>query len=360
MTRANLLAATAVLLLYDATTAFAAEDGASTLSALAYVDDRTSPDSLLRSLYNAVNRHEFARAWSYFSTPPSRSFQAFVDGYADTKLVDVVTGRPVADGAAGSTFYLVPVAIRAIDTKDGERIFAGCYTLKQVNPQIQEPPFRPLTIEKGGLKPVDDAMWLSNALPEDCEGRKAEDESPAELADRVIALHRAIHRSDCNLIDDQRPLLERAQPEIHELRFRYGYESADDPEHKATLFRFSCATYAYNVSEAYYLANAYGEIEPVAFAEPELDITYETDANEKVKSMTIAGFNTALLLVNSEFDAENRTITSYSKWRGLGDAFSAGTWKFADGRFTLSNYAVDAAYDGEPEPVELLDYSGKR
>ncbi|TGV49544.1 DUF1176 domain-containing protein, partial [Mesorhizobium sp. M2D.F.Ca.ET.160.01.1.1] len=31
-----------------------------------YIDDRSSADAVIRSLYSAINRHEFARAWGYF------------------------------------------------------------------------------------------------------------------------------------------------------------------------------------------------------------------------------------------------------------------------------------------------------
>ena len=31
-----------------------------------YLDDRSNPESLVRSLYNAIGRKEYARAWDYF------------------------------------------------------------------------------------------------------------------------------------------------------------------------------------------------------------------------------------------------------------------------------------------------------
>ena len=32
-----------------------------------YMDDRSTPVSLIGSLYNAIDRHEYLRAWSYFA-----------------------------------------------------------------------------------------------------------------------------------------------------------------------------------------------------------------------------------------------------------------------------------------------------
>lgn len=328
------------------------------LGAPAYLDDRSTPDALLRSLYNAINRHEYARAWSYFSAPPVKNFDKYAAGFAGTVHVDVATGRAIADGAAGSIFYQVPVAIRSVDKAGEEKTFTGCYTLRQLNPQLQEPPYRPLAIEKGALKVADDAYSLTGALPESCEGITAPEETPDELKARVTALFTEAHRADCNLTEVQRPFLSGEQPEMFELRFRYDSDDVGS-ERTAHLFRFACALYAYNTSEVYYVADDYNAVTEASFAEPDLDIRYEDEEHAKVKSMTIAGFNSASLLVNSEYDPASKTITSFSKWRGVGDAFSAGTWVFRNGRFVLTSYSVDAAYDEQEEPVEVLNYEKK-
>ena len=85
-----------------------------------YLDDRSDAAALVRSLYNAVNRKEYARAWDYFGDQkPAKTYDKFVKGYADTARVDVATGGISEEGAAGSIFYQVPVAIRATG-KDGD------------------------------------------------------------------------------------------------------------------------------------------------------------------------------------------------------------------------------------------------
>ncbi|RUW64628.1 DUF1176 domain-containing protein, partial [Mesorhizobium sp. M2A.F.Ca.ET.067.02.1.1] len=94
-----------------------------------YIDDRSSADAVIRSLYSAINRHEFARAWGYFGdTKPAKDFNAFVKGYDGTDTVDVKTGAVSDEGAAGSIYYSVPVAIQATDKKGEAKVFAGCYT----------------------------------------------------------------------------------------------------------------------------------------------------------------------------------------------------------------------------------------
>lgn len=126
-------------------------------------DDRSDPAAIVASLYDALNRHEYARAWSYFGdTKPVADYAAFVAGYAETESL----GPVATEGAAGSVYGSVPVAIAATGTDGRTRVFAGCYTTRQVRPAIQEPPFRPLEIVEGRLSPTD--APLDTALPTDC------------------------------------------------------------------------------------------------------------------------------------------------------------------------------------------------
>lgn len=131
-----------------------------------YLDDRSTATSVINSFYNAVNRQEYLRAWSYYDHP-TVSFGQLKAGYKDTASVTLLTGPETADGAAGSTIYTVPVAIDAVDSSGQHTQFAGCYTLKLVQPALQgTPPFKPLSIEKGSLKAASGA--LDSILPKSC------------------------------------------------------------------------------------------------------------------------------------------------------------------------------------------------
>ena len=132
----------------------------------AYLDDRSSAEALVRSLYNAVNRKEFARAYSYFTTPPADTLDAYAEGYASTASVEVLTGAVGEEGAAGSIFYQVPVAIRAESAGGGTSVFAGCYVVRLASPQIQTEPFVPMSIESGKLGVAQEP--LEDAVPERC------------------------------------------------------------------------------------------------------------------------------------------------------------------------------------------------
>lgn len=314
-----------------------------------YLDDRSTPEAIVNSLYNAIDRKEYARAYSYFSPPPAKSVEEYAKGFTDTASVDVVTGTASSEGAAGSVYYSLPVAIRAVDTSGAEKVFAGCYTLRLANPQIQAVDFKPLHIEKGTLKPADGA--LEEALPQQCGDGPPPPEKDAAL-ERAKAQFTAIYADRCD--DDAGA----DKPDVYEIEFNYPYDPHDQPKRKAHLYRFSCMAQAYNESHVYFFAYDTGEVTPLRFAKPQLDIRYQDDDPEKkVTALNVIGFMTSDMLANSDYDTQTYTIEAHEKWRGLGDASSAGTWMFRSGAFSLVRYAVDASYDGEINPETVIDYT---
>ena len=67
-----------------------------------YLDDRSSAAAIVTSLYNAVNRKEYARAWDYFGDrKPAKDVETFAKGYENTTQVKVRTGNVASEGAAG-------------------------------------------------------------------------------------------------------------------------------------------------------------------------------------------------------------------------------------------------------------------
>jgi len=140
------------------------------------------------------------------------------------------------------------------------------------------------------------------------------------------------------------------------------WSSGDESDRaEVTLVRLFCFAGAYKESHAYYLLRDFDGLQPLGFAEPAFDVKYENnDYNGAVEAITVVGMASRNLLVNSYFDPETLTIESFSKWRGLGDASSAGTWIFRDGAFSLVHFAVDASYDGEMDGQVLVDYQNER
>ncbi|MAQ38745.1 MULTISPECIES: hypothetical protein [Thioclava] len=136
----------------------------SAMAAPDYLDDRSSPSALIRSLYNAISLHHYARAWSYFADPEKNGDYAdFAKGYADTAEASVTIGPVMSEGAAGSIYTTLGVIVSARTGDGTTENFGGCYVTRQVQPAIQEPPFTPLQIVTGHLiaRPADDAMPAS-------------------------------------------------------------------------------------------------------------------------------------------------------------------------------------------------------
>jgi hypothetical protein len=118
----------------------------------AYLDDRSTAASLVKSYYNAVNRHEYARAYTYFGPNGGpKPYEDFAQGYADTEYVSVLTGQAQGDGAAGSIYYTIPVAIDALSDDGGHQQFAGCYVTRLIEPGNQDPPVVPMYIDEARL-----------------------------------------------------------------------------------------------------------------------------------------------------------------------------------------------------------------
>lgn len=318
-----------------------------------YLDDRSDAAALVRSLYNAINRKEFGRAWDYFGArKPARDFKTFASGYAATREVTVLTGDVSSEGAAGTTFFHVPVAIQAFGEDGSERVFAGCYVAKLANPSVQETPFTPLQLEKGMLADAEGS--LEDAVPARCEGAPPPDETDPVLR-QVKVKFKTAFAGQCTATPGPQP--DPAQPEQYRIPFRYTSDAESDPERLARLFRFYCSAGAYNETHVFYLHDEIEGLRELQFATPELDIRYENDDFEgKVESVGIIGYYAESGLVNSDYDETTKTLTSYSKWRGVGDASSLGTWIFRNGEFTLIKYEVDASYDGEINPETVLDY----
>lgn len=135
---------------------------------VAYVDDRSDGAAVVRSLYNAINRKEYARAYGYFGeTKPVGGYRNFTRGYERTVSVEVKLGRGKTEAGAGSIYSAVPVAVKSTEKGSKVRFFAGCYVTRIINPSLQVPPFTPYQIEAARLKEVKGP--LEAALPKVCD-----------------------------------------------------------------------------------------------------------------------------------------------------------------------------------------------
>jgi hypothetical protein len=129
-------------------TFFGIQIGGSRADGPSLVAGWTDPVTLVHSFYNAINRRELQRAYSYWETPGapngvSADFDDFVRGYTSTQSATVTTGAVLSDAGAGNVFFAVPVAISAPQTGGSLRQYYGCYLLHRVNVELGDttPPY---------------------------------------------------------------------------------------------------------------------------------------------------------------------------------------------------------------------------
>ncbi len=144
------------------------------IAASNYLDDRSDPVLVLRSLFNAVNRKEYVRAYSYWENPPASQnlppFSQFQQGYQDTASVEATFGTSTSGAAAGNIYYTVPTALHVQTTSGQTQTFIGCYILHLGQPAIQAtPPFDPLAIQSASIKQVDNNANINDLLGTACQ-----------------------------------------------------------------------------------------------------------------------------------------------------------------------------------------------
>ena len=134
-----------------------------------YLDDRSTPQQLVQSYYNAINLQQYARAYGYFSPGAVPSdFETWAKGYAATKSVSVQFGPAQPDPGAGQVYWALPVAISALGTDGETTVFSGCYQIHLTNPGMQvDPPFQPMSINSAKLSKVDKP--IQDAIPKSCD-----------------------------------------------------------------------------------------------------------------------------------------------------------------------------------------------
>ena len=140
------------------------------ISASNYLDDRSDAVLVLRSLFNAVNRHENLRAYSYWQDKTQEpSFDQFQKGYENTASVDLTTGTVTSDAGAGQVYYSGPVVLKSETSAGEQQTFSACYSLHLAQPAIQAtPPFEPLGIRSGDLSQVANNANTADLLAKAC------------------------------------------------------------------------------------------------------------------------------------------------------------------------------------------------
>jgi hypothetical protein len=138
-----------------------------------YLDDRSNAVDVLSSLFNAVNRKEYVRAYSYWETNSEVGpFDKFQQGYANTASVQLTIGKVTSGAGAGQIYYTVPAVLKAKTTGGATQIFSACYILHLSRPEIQGvPPFQPLAIQSATAKAANNGSDTDDLLRKACAGQ---------------------------------------------------------------------------------------------------------------------------------------------------------------------------------------------
>jgi hypothetical protein len=136
-----------------------------------YLDNRSGPIETVSSLLNALNLKQYVRAYSYYSNTVAYpgSYSSYAVGYLDTDTITTTFGAVQSEGAAGSIYYTVPLAMKVNTTTNTTQTFVGCYTLRLAQPGVQAtPPFHPMSITAGEFKQVDNNVDVNPMLSTAC------------------------------------------------------------------------------------------------------------------------------------------------------------------------------------------------
>lgn len=136
---------------------------------LQYMDDRSTPEKLVQSYYNAINQKQYARAFGYFSEGfAPNNYESWMQGYAGTEAISIQFGATQPDPGAGQIYWALPVAISASMSDGTTKVYAGCYTIHLTAPDMQtDPPFQPMSINGAKLSASDKPIHA--AVPTSCD-----------------------------------------------------------------------------------------------------------------------------------------------------------------------------------------------
>jgi hypothetical protein len=136
-----------------------------------FLDNRSGPVETVSSFLNAINLKQYVRAYIYFQDPATfpGPYDPWAAGYANTDTITVTFGTFTSEGAAGSLYYKVPLALKVLTTASSTQTFVGCYTLRLSQPAVQgTPPFRPMGIVSGKFTQVSNSTDVVPMLATAC------------------------------------------------------------------------------------------------------------------------------------------------------------------------------------------------
>ena len=119
----------------------------------------TEAAAVVRSYYAAINAGQYPRAYALWADGGRASGQTagqFAGGFSDTARVGMSTGAPGrVEGAAGSRYVTIPVAVEAVRDDGTIHHYDGTYTLRRSTVDGATPGQRQWRIESADLREVE-------------------------------------------------------------------------------------------------------------------------------------------------------------------------------------------------------------
>lgn len=111
----------------------ACPDAINVVDQLTKYDDATTPERLIASFFDAINRQDYARAYDYLENPPF-SFDQFWRRYHNIKRIDPLIRVPVWVKVTSKGRYAKVHFLELVTYKSGNRrVYESCYTLHRPN-----------------------------------------------------------------------------------------------------------------------------------------------------------------------------------------------------------------------------------
>jgi hypothetical protein len=101
------------------------------------VDSAATPAAALRGFYRAIDRHDFARAYTYLAASDGRSLTQFSKGYADTQTDNLMQVQPAPYLTAAKAHMLTCVGVALVARHWNGKVFrfGGWYLLQSATGQ---------------------------------------------------------------------------------------------------------------------------------------------------------------------------------------------------------------------------------
>jgi len=172
------------------------------VSTTAYLDDRSTAAAVILSYVNAINRHEYLRAYAYWNSPTSYigSLDTFTNAYTNTSAEAVTFGQITSDGAAGSIYFTVPAVL--VDTMNDNSTgkYGACFLLRLPQPgNFGAPPIQPMGIERGVKTAVSSSISDADVLAAACNST----DYPTGANPEASAVESLADLSSTNYIDNR-------------------------------------------------------------------------------------------------------------------------------------------------------------